>query len=189
MIDRELKIARYTDGAMLPEEKSAFLDEVHADHELREALEAENIIRNIFHADAASIEKNIVFDTSPGAPLVECLAATAASSNRKTIYYAIGAVVLLALLAFLLFRSEPPAQNPLSSPVQKQIEQSAPELTTPSQPTNLSPDKRVHVNTEIGRGKAEIKTPPQTKKDIDLDQDVKGKPKVFTDPKGHMPIK
>jgi hypothetical protein len=189
MIDRELKITRYTEGAMLPEEKRSFLAEVQTDPELRDALEAENAIQNALHADAAVIEQNIVFDATPGAPLVERLAATTVSSDKKTMYYLIGAATLLAVLALLLFRSEPPAQNPLSSPIPKQIEQSAPEVTTPAQPENPAPQEHVPGKTEIGKSNVEVKTLPKTQKNIDLDQDIKGKPKVFTDPKGHMPIK
>lgn len=189
MIDRELKITRYTEGAMLPEEKNAFLAEAQTDPELRDALEAENVIQNALHADAAIIEQNIVFDATPGAPLVERLAATTISSDKKTIYYLIGAATLLAVLALLLFRSEPPAQNPLSSPIPKQIEQSAPELTTPAQPENPAPQEHVQVKTQTSTGNVEVKTPTKAQKNIDLDQDLNGKPKVFTDPKGHMPIK
>src|SRR5579864_8804171 len=98
MIDAELKIARFTDGVMLPDEKNAFLAEIHTDAELREALETENTILTAIGTDAAAIEHTMMFDTAPGAPLVERLAATAVSS-RKIVYYLIGAAAILTLVA------------------------------------------------------------------------------------------
>jgi len=189
MIDRELKIARYTEGAMMPEEKTAFLAEAHADEELNEVLETENVIQSALRTDAAITEQSVIFDTTPGAPLLERLAMTSVSATTKSIYYIIGAaVVVVAVLALLLFRREP-AQNPLSPPVPIQTEQSIPAATIPSGSANSGSAEHAHGKTERGKRHPEVKTTPQTQKDIDLDQDINGKPKIFTDPKGHMPIK
>lgn len=189
MKSNDMEIIRFSDGAMDRHEQEIFLAQTHADPELREALETEQFIQRTLLADAAIIEQSEVFETTPGAPLIERLAATATHYKSKAMYYGIGAALLLVLLAFWLLRPNTQQQNSVSVPASQQILQPAPNTLTPSQPAPV--DQGVHVTAKSEQSKATDKAgTPKTQKDIDLDQDLKGKPtKVFTDPKGHMQIK
>lgn len=189
MIDRELNIIRYSDGTMLPEEKRAFLAGADTDPKILEEIQTENVIGDLLRSDAEIIEQNVVFDVTPGAPLVETLAATAIHSKRKIVYFIIGTVAILAVLSLLLLLRGTSVPNSATFPDQKQIQRSIPETMDSLQrePQNTSPHTR--IKTEAEKANTKVKTSQQTEKDIDLDQDLKGKPKVFTDPKAHMPIK
>jgi len=104
-------------------------------------------------------------------------------------YFIAAAAILIAFLAFMIFRSEPTVQDHLSSPAPQQIEQSVPQPAVPPQPANLPAEEHKRAKTETGKIKSDEKNPPPMQKEIDLDQDLKGKPKVFLNPKARMPIK
>jgi hypothetical protein len=188
MKSNDMEIIRFSDGAMDQQEKEIFLAQTHADPELREALETEEFIQRTLLADAAIIEQSEVFETTPGAALIERLAMTETPSRSKAIYYGIGAALLLVLLAFWLLRPNTQQQNSVGVPASPHTQQPAPSTSTPSEPAPADQGMHVPARIEQSKGNDKVET-PKTQKEIDLDQDLKGKStKIFTDPKGHMPI-
>ena len=189
MTNREMELIRFSEGIMTQQEKDVFLSEVNADPILREELQAERMINNILRADAIAVKESKIIDTIPGAPLIERLSITAVPSSSKVVYYIAGAIAFIAVLVFLYFNRNSQPLDSATRPILQINQQSAPPITSPEKPANLQaqPEKG-RITTESN--KVNIEKPLPAKKDIDLDQDLKDKPvKVFTDPKGHMPIK
>jgi hypothetical protein len=185
-MNSDLEIIRYTEGVMEPKEKENFLAQTGANSDLRASVETEEQVQRALQTDAELINRSEQFETSPGAPLIERLTATIARPNSKLIYYVIAGAVVIGLSIFFFLGRGNHEQNLVKPPELQSTPQNIPaEISAPSPVPEL---RQGQPHPKAQSKDSGVKSPVQNQKNIDLDQDIKGKPKVFTDPKGHMPI-
>jgi hypothetical protein len=187
MIDRELDIIRYVDDALTATERSGFEAERASDEMLRSEVSTEQTIQHSLREDGDRLERE--FATVPGAPLFTQLGPTSeASADNRVIYYVLGAVTLIILwLFFSLVRSHP-TDTPATVP--PAVPSGAQHPATQSTPTDVATPPSIQAPPVAEpRAKPETKSSvkQQQPETIDLDKGL-DKPKIFDDPKAHMPL-
>lgn len=181
MTARSLDIIKYVDDALEASSRSNIEQMLATDDLLRAEVETEALIRQALITNAEIIDQDASFATVPGVSLLDKLSATAVSTvDNRAIYYVLGVVVLLMvfLLSFIIRTSPTIERNAPPVPMQQKSEETI--LPRVNEPT-----KRVMAKPPTSKP-VPIEKP--NREPIDLDKGL-ADPPIFTDPKGHMPIK
>jgi anti-sigma factor RsiW len=184
---QEERIIRYTDNALSPQERSAFESELAQSNELEREVLLEARTSEILRSDSAHLEMSTSFDAKPSAAILERLAATSPAAKSRMGYYLFGAAAIIVALFYYLLRPTDSTRELPSAPSAPIAPLTpVPQPVAPAQPTEPQATQQTQPAPSAKPAKA-ITPKPKKSREIDLDKDL-GKPKIFTDPKGHMPI-